>query len=421
MEIDWRKRRMHLLVVSQCYYPEPFRINDICKEWVKRGYEVTVVTGIPNYPEGRFYPGYGWFKKTSEIKDGVKIYHVPIVSRGNSLIRLVGNYISFVISGFIWQCFTHLKPDCVFIFETSPITQALPAVWFARKRHIPCDIYVQDLWPENVEFVTGLHNRYLIHLIDVMVDYIYNRCYNIYATSNSFKKHLEKRDSAWTKVDGRRISKVTYWPQYAEEFYKPQFRVNKPWDIPDNNIFKIVFTGNVGFAQGLDVLPKAAALLKEQGESCQFIIIGTGRYMENFRKDIEIEGVSDMFYLLGRKRPEEIPQYLAWCDAAFISFAENEIFKMTIPAKLQSYMACGMPIVAAAGGETKRIVEEAACGMVARAGDYKDLCMCIKKLSSYSADDKKKMGMRALEYAGTHFNKEQLFEIMDQIMKSREQ
>ncbi len=408
---------MHLLVVSQCYYPERFRINDICKEWVLRGYKVTVMTGIPNYPEGRFYAGYGWFKKRSEIVDGVKIYHIPIISRGSSSFRLILNYISFVISGFIWKSFTRVKPDRVFVFETSPMTQALPAVWFAHKRKIPCDIYVQDLWPENVEFATGIHNKFLIRFIDFMVDYIYRNCCNIFVTSESFKKHLETRNSTWRMIHGVKKSKVIYWPQYAEEFYKPCLKEQKPQDMPDNEIFKIVFTGNVGYAQGLDILPKVAALLKEEKEKCEFIIIGIGRYMESFKKDIEAAGVADMFHLLGRKMPEEIPNYLVWCDVAFISFAENDIFKMTIPAKLQSYMACGMPILAVAGGETKKIVESAGCGRVVCAGDFREVCASVKILKSCSEEERKEMGIKAQAYADAHFNKQKLFEIMERIIR----
>ncbi len=412
---------MHLLVVSQCYYPEQFRINDICREWVSRGYQVTVVTGIPNYPEGKFYSGYSLFKKKTEIVDGVKIYHIPIVSRGNSSSRLILNYISFVVSGFVWKCFTKVKPDRVFVFETSPMTQALPAVWFSHRRKIPCDIYVQDLWPENVEFATDIHNKYLIRFINLMVDYIYRNCYNIFVTSNSFRRHLEKRNSTWRQNNGMLNSKVIYWPQYAEEFYRPYPKTQKPEDMSDNRIFKVVFTGNVGYAQGLDVLPKVAALLKDEKETCEFIIIGSGRYMERFKKDIELAEVDDMFCLLGRKMPEEIPNYLTWCDAAFISFAESEIFKMTIPAKLQSYMACGMPILAAAGGETKRIVEEAECGKVVCAGDYKGLCKSIKTLKHCSEEDRKQMGVNAKEYADIHFNKQHLFEIMDRIIKRNDE
>lgn len=399
--------KQHILVISQYFYPEEFRINDICKEWVKRGYEVTVVTGIPNYPKGKFFEGYSWFKKRKEVYEGVNVIRIPLIPRGNNAIMLVLNYLSFVFFGFFWKLFTGVKADKIFIFEVSPMTQALVGVWYARKCKIPCYIYVQDLWPENVEIVTGIHNKHIIGAIDKMVDYIYSHCDKIFATSPSFVKRIEERKSAW---NGRE-SKVIYWPQYAEEFYKPVERKELP-DMPVNDKFKIVFTGNIGYAQGLDILPKTAALLKKDNVACEFIIIGDGRYREEFEKEIAQNDVTDMFHLLGRKKPEEIPGYLAWCDVAFISFADNPLFEMTIPAKLQSYMACGMPILAVAGGETKRIVEEAECGVVCRFGDVNSIAKAIKGMILYSQNEKKSMSINSMEYLGHSFSKAVLIEQM---------
>ena len=127
----------HILVISQYFYPEQFRINDICSEWVKRGHRVTVLTGIPNYPLGKFYRGYGWFRNRRETWNGVEIIRIPIVSRGKSVFRLVLNYYSFVISGWFWKAFTKLKPDLIFTFEVSPMTQALIGTWFSKRRKIP--------------------------------------------------------------------------------------------------------------------------------------------------------------------------------------------------------------------------------------------------------------------------------------------
>ena len=413
-----KNKKQHILVISQYFYPEEFRINDICKEWVRRGYEVTVVTGIPNYPQGKFYEGYGWFKGRREEYEGVHIVRIPLIPRGNNAIMLMLNYISFVISGFFWKSFTKVKADKVFIFEVSPMTQALVGVWYALKRKIPCYIYVQDLWPENVEIVTGIHNKQIIGAIDKMVDYIYKHCEKIFATSPSFVKRIEERESAWMQqgseqqiAGGQSESTVVYWPQYAEEFYKPVERRELP-DMPKNDKFKIVFTGNIGYAQGLDILPKTAALLKQERVSCEFIIIGDGRYKSEFEKEIARNDVSDMFHLLGRKKPEEIPDYLAWCDVAFISFADNPLFEMTIPAKLQSYMACGMPILAAAGGETLRIIEEAQCGVCCKISDYRELVNKIVELEGRNSLEE--LSQKATIYSRKYFDKKiLLMEIED--------
>lgn len=398
-------------MISQYFYPEEFRINDICKEWVKRGYEVTVITGIPNYPQGKFYKGYGWFQRRKEEYEGVHIVRLPIFPRGKNAIMLMLNYLSFVASGFFWEKLTRMNADKVFVFEVSPMTQALIGVWYARKKRIPCYIYVQDLWPENVEIMTGIHNKKIIEAIDRMVNYIYRNCDRILATSQSFVQRLEKRASVWNSEE----SKVVYWPQYAEEFYQPASKKNLH-DMPQKEVFKVVFTGNIGYAQGLDILPRTAALLKKRKVECCFIIIGDGRYRKEFEKEITKNNVTEMFFLLGRKKAEDIPNYLAWCNVAFISFTDNPLFEMTIPAKLQSYMACGMPILASATGETKRIILEAKCGVACELGDEAGLADAIENMSSASSEDISAMSMNSVAYCRKHFSKMDLLDRIDGII-----
>ena len=403
--------KKHILVISQYFYPENFRINDICKAWVKRGYEVTVVTGIPNYPQGKFFDGYDLFKKRKEEYEGIRIIRLPIVSRGKGSIRLALNYFSYVFSGFFWKAFTKIKADKVFIFEVSPMTQALVGVWYAKRRKIPCTLYVQDLWPENVEVVTGIHNKTIIGAIDKMVNYIYKHCQIILATSPSFVKRLEERTSVFDKESK---SKVKYWPQYAEEFYRPVPKKDLE-DLKISNTFRIAFTGNIGYAQGLDILPKTAEILKQQNISCEFVIVGDGRYMDEFKTEIVERKVDAMFLLLGRKKPEEIPGYLALCDTAFISFADNPLFEKTIPAKLQSYMACKMPILAAASGETRRVIEEAQCGICSEIGDAKKLAESIIAFGEMEKSGLEEMQENASRYCEMNFEKDTLLNQLEQM------
>lgn len=398
--------KRHILVVSQYFYPEEFRINDICKEWVKRGYKVTVVTGIPNYPQGKFYRGFGWFQKRREEYEGIQIVRLPIIPRGNNAVMLLLNYISFVISGFFWKIFTGIRADKVFIFEVSPMTQALVGVWYAKKRRIPCYIYVQDLWPENVISVTGISHSAIIKPINKMVDYIYKNTDEIFATSPSFVDAICNR-----KVKVPR-EKVHYWPQYAEEFYSP---VDKDiakkeaelYGIPNDDSFKIIFTGNIGTAQGLDILPKTADLLKS--ENIKFVMVGDGRYLEEFINNLKKRNVRDMFIMLPRQPAERIPMLLSACDVAFLSFADDDLWKMTIPAKLQSYMACGMPIIAIAEGETQRIVEEAECGVVCRTGAPEILKQSIIDMMQLDLEEMQK---RSLNYYEENYKKEKLMNEM---------
>lgn len=392
--------KKHILVISQYFYPEPFRINDIAQEWVKRGHKVTVLTGIPNYPEGKFYRGYSWFKKRKENWNGIDIIRIPIISRGNSSIRLILNYYSFVWSGWIWTTFTRLKPDLIFTFEVSPMTQALIGKWFSKRRKIPNYLYVQDLWPENLEVVGGIHNKRILNHYQKMTDKIYAKCTKIFATSPSFVEAIQERV--------QEKEKVIYWPQYAEEIYKPVDNPNPP-EIPKDKRFKVIFTGNVGTAQGLDILPKVARLI---GDDVCFVVVGDGRYKEQLVK--ETEEVKTKFIFINRQPAERIPELLCSCNVAFLSFMDSPLFEKTIPAKLQSYMACGMPILASASGETKRIIEESKCGICCEIGNANQLAQAIK--SFISNNSLKNMGNSSLAYSNSEFDRTTLINtICDEI------
>lgn len=395
--------KKHILVISQYFFPEQFRINDMCEEWVNRGYEVTVVTGIPNYPAGKFYKGYGFLKKNKEIYKGMNIIRLPIIPRGNNSIMLVLNYLSFVVSGFFWKLFTKVKADQVFIFEVSPMTQALPGVWYAKKNMVPCFLYVQDLWPENVEIITGIKNKTIIGMIGKMVDYIYKNCTKIFTTSQSFKKSINERQVP--------IEKIEYWPQYAEEFYQPLNTNN----IKNEDVFNIVFAGNIGNAQGLDILPRTASIVKEKmsRKKVCFNIIGDGRYKRTLIQTVNEYEVSDMFNFIDKQPATKIPEYMAENDAAFICLTDNPLFKMTIPAKLQSYMACGISIIASAGGETSKIIKEANAGLTASPGDEEQLAEIIISMLHKTNEEIKELGESAKKYSDSHFDKRKLMDQME--------
>ncbi len=282
------------------------------------------------------------------------------------------------------------------------MTQALIGIWYGKRYHVPTYLYVQDLWPENVETVTGIHNRAIIGPIDRMVDKIYRETDTIFTTSPSFVEAIVNRKHPVPR------SKVHYWPQYAEEFYRPM-EPQKIEGIEDDGCYKIAFTGNIGTAQGLDVLPKAAALLKD--ENVKFIIVGDGRYQPEFERQIRQCGVQDKFVMIPRVPAERVPEILSACDAGFISFNKTPLWENTIPAKLQSYMACGKPIIASASGETKRIVEKAGCGICCPIGDARALAEGIK---DFIGKDNVEMGKMARKYYEKYFEKKNLMDEMDE-------
>lgn len=399
-----------ILVVSQYFYPEQFRINDICSELVSRGHEITVLTGIPNYPSGKYFKGYGVFQKRKETWNGINIIRLPIIPRGSSSIMMAFNYLSFVICGGIWSHFTSLKVDSVFIYEVSPFTQAIPGVWMADRLKIPCFINVMDLWPENVEIVGGVTNPFILGNIGKMVDYVYHHCDCILTSSKSFISVIKAR--------GMDPKKLKFWPQYAEAFYRPMSLDECYVDaIPQDDVLNITFAGNIGLAQGLDILPDCAALLMENGVKVRFNIIGDGRYKEELVFLVEKRELQGYFNFIDRQPADLIPQYFALSDVALITLAPNKIFEMTIPAKLQSAMACGMPIFAAAEGEIQDIIHEAQCGFFCAAGNSEALFNIIFK-TSQNRDALKRMGLNARNYFEHHYDKKILMDWIEQEMES---
>lgn len=402
------ERERHILVVSQYFYPEQFRINDICTEWVKRGYKVTVLTGIPNYPQGKFYDGYGLNKKHKETWNGIEIIRIPLIPRGHNSLSLCTNYLSFVVSGFFWKCFSQINADIVFNYETSPMTQALVGVWFAQRRKLPFYLYVTDLWPDNVEIITGIHNKLLISSLNSMVNYIYRRCTKIFTSSKSFITKMTER--------GVPLQKLEFWPQYAEDFYRPCSKpeaANIKNEIPDDGIFNIVFAGNIGYAQGLGVLAETAAILKKEKFSVRFNIIGDGRYKNKMLEEIENKKVSEYFNFIEKQPAEKIPLYMAYANAALICLSKSEVFAMTIPAKTQSCMACGVPILVSADGEVGEIIEEAKCGYSSASSDAEGLAINIKKICGASKKEIAEMKKNSRLFYDNNFDKKMLMDKMD--------
>lgn len=399
--------KKHILVIAQYFYPEQFRINDICTEWVKRGYKVTVITGIPNYPQGEYYKGYGLFKKRKETYNGIEVIRIPLVPRGNNSIMLSLNYLSFVVSGFFWKTFTKIKADYVYIYEVSPMTQALPGVWYAKKRNIPCYLYVTDLWPENVEIVTGIKNKAVLNTVGTMVDYIYKHSDKIFTSSRKFIKSINRR--------GVPLEKLEFWPQYAEDFYTPVDKdISKVPEIPKDDRFNIIFAGNIGTAQGLDILPEVAELLKSQNTQVRFNIVGDGRFKDKLISLVEQYKVKDMFNFIEKQPANRITDFMSNSDASLISLSKNKVFSMTIPAKTQSCLACGIPVIVSADGEIQDVINESGAGICSDAGDVESLASNIHDLTLKTKEELKIMSENAIQYSRANFNKKKLLDRMDQ-------
>lgn len=395
---------MKILVITQYFYPEPFRVNTLCTELVKRGHKVTVLTGYPQYPQGKIYDGYGFNKPYDKEWNGARIERIKMRPRGKTPLGLLWNCYSFVREGNKWVKRCKEKFDAIYVFEVSPVTVGLPAVTYKKKFGTPIYFNVQDLWPENVEIVLGIHNKLIIGAINRIVDKIYSASDKILCSSNSFVENIAKR--------GVSKDKLMFWPQFCME---PDLtNASKPECYSDEH-FNIVFAGNIGEAQGLDLLIDAAAKLKDT--NARWFLVGDGRARKRLESAVQERDLTKLITFIGRVSEEEANRYIHFADCAYLSFKKNKLFDMTLPAKLQSYMACGTPILAAAGGESARVIGEADCGFIC-AQDADALADTVKNkvLLSKGLEE---MGTRAKKYFDGHFSVDQLVSELETIMGAK--
>lgn len=395
-----------ILIISQYFYPEQFRINDLALEMKQRGYDVTVLTGLPNYPKGDYYEGYLQNKNCDEKWNGIPVYRCNLRARKSGSINLIRNYISFIKEATIkLKDLENMDFDLIYVFEVSPITVALPAIKLKKKRKIPIIMNVQDLWPENIIAVTGISNSLVIGCINRLVKYIYENCNLILTASKSFvpnvQNHLRNNKE-----------KVIFWPQYAVIS-----KEEKQIDFFNKDDFNIVFTGNIGKAQGLDLVIEAAKQLKDTKIKWQ--MIGDGREEESLKQKVREYQLENTVIFHGRKPESEIPQYLANADAALLILKPNPVFEMTIPAKLQTYMACGVPIIGCVSGEGKRTIDEAEAGIVSNDISVDGLINACCKMMNITNEKYEQLCINSINYGISNFNKEnilnQLFENIERL------
>ena len=379
---------MKILIVTQYFYPETFRVNTLCAELVKRGHEVTVLTGYPQYPQGKIFDGYGFNKPYEKEWNGVKIERIKMRPRGKTPFGLLLNTYTFVSQGKKWVKRCNEKFDAVYVFEVSPVTVGLPAVAYKEKFGTPIYFNVQDLWPENVQIILGIQNKFIIGVISKIVDKIYSASDKILCSSNSFVDNIAKR--------GVDRDKLVFWPQFCAE---PSFENASKPECYSDTCFNIVFAGNIGEAQGLDLLIDTAAKLKDT--NVRWFLVGDGRARERLEKRVFENALQDVVAFVGKVSEEEANRYIHYADCSYLSFKKNKLFDMTLPAKRQSYMACGTPILAAAGGESARVVKEAECGFVCE--QDADKLANIIKTDILTSKDLPQMRENAKEYFDSHF------------------
>jgi glycosyltransferase involved in cell wall biosynthesis len=399
-------RPLDLLVVSHYFWPEELQINLVASELAARGHRVTVLTGKPNYPAGRIYPGYRALGTAAERWGGIEVLRAPVVPRGGGgRVRLALNYLSFPLSA--WLSMGRLlrgrRFDAVFFYGCSPLFAGFPALRLAA-RGTPLLFWVQDLWPESVRLAGGIRSRAVLGPIEAFVHALYRASARVLVQSRAFRDEVE--------AAGVPPGRIVYFPQTASPIFRPL-----PPDpqgaearlLPAG--FKVMFAGNIGSAQAFDTVLAAAERLRGHPD-IRWVLVGDGRRRAWVEAEVRRLGLEDRVSLPGRFPEASMPRFFAEADALLVSLEKRPIYARTIPTKVQAYLASGRPIVASLDGEGARVVEEAGAGVTAPAGDADALADAVLRLSRMPEEERREMGRRGRAYAEREFDKDRLIDLL---------
>lgn len=348
---------MKILIVTQLYYPEQFQINEIAPELVRRGHDVTVLTGRPNYPQGEIYEGYKDVRY--EEIEGVKVIRVPIHPRKHSPAHLAWNYLSYVVLGNRAARKLPKGFDIILSYQLSPVTSLYPAVTYKKKHGTPILNYCLDIWPESAQAHVRSDKGLLYRFICRISRHLYQQCDHIAVTSRPFIDYLSGKNG----VD---INKMSYIPQHADDSY-----LTLDLSAKDNGTADFMYAGNLGQGQWVDVIIKAAKEI--ESDRFKVHIVGDGSVradLEKLAKDLQVD---DRVIFYGNQKRIDMPDFYRKADALLITLRGNNFVGCTMPGKLQAYMACGKPIFGAINGAANETITQAKCGRCAPAGDYKGL------------------------------------------------
>ncbi len=391
---------MKLLAISQYFWPENFRINEVVRSLKARGVDVTFLTGKPNYPDGDVFQGYRAWGCQKEDWHGIPVFRVPLAPRGkNNAWGLVANYLSFILSGVLLGPWMLRKenPEAIFVYCPSPLLQALPALLLGWIKGVPVIVWVQDLWPESLESTGYVKNRLVLDLVGKLVQFIYRNTDHILVSSRSFAAPISAMAPS---------AQISYFPNSIDaSFCEPDSAPQTPMPELDEG-FCVVFAGNIGAAQTMEVIVGAAARLIDVPE-IRFVIIGSGSRLDWMRKEVLGKGLANV-HLAGRYPSEAMPYLLSKAAVLLVTLADQPIFAATVPNKVQAYLAVGRPIVACLNGEGARLIEEAGAGVTVAAEDAPGLAKAILALYRMTPEARREMGDNGRLFYRQNFDHEQL-------------
>jgi len=399
---------MKILVVSQYFWPENFRINDLARELVERGHQVTVLTGCPNYPAGEVFEEFKRDPAAFGDYFGAAVCRVPMLARHRGSLRLMLNYLSFVVGACLFAPF-RLRGrafDVVFTFQLSPVTVGIPAVFLGRLKRAPVVFWVQDLWPETLAAVGVVRSKAVLAAVGVLVGFIYNRCALVLGQSRGFLGSIARycRDRG----------KIRYFPNWADDgasapAVEPALL---PGLSPEPAKFNVLFAGNVGVAQDFPAILDAAERLKSSGRF-RWLIVGDGSMSEWLADEVGRRGLGESVVLLGRFPPERMPSFYAHADALLVSLKPDPVFSLTIPSKVQSYLMAGIPLLGMLDGEGAEVIRTASAGFTCSAGNAAGLADAARELEALPIEARRRLGENGREFAEREFGRTLLIDRLE--------
>lgn len=403
---------MRILIVTQYFWPENFRITDLANALKEKGHDVTVLTAMPNYPAGDLYEGYSWWQKRRDSMHDIPVFRVPLfVRRESKSWQLVLNYLSFVLMACLlgpWML-RGKQFDVVFTYGPSPVTVAIPGILMARLKKARMFFWVQDLWPEALTATGAIKSPTILSAVRHVVKKIYHGCDYILVQSKSFVESVV--------AIGAQREKVRYFPNWAESLYQPvclALDAAEREKVPSDG-FVVMFAGNLGMAQSLDTIIGAAEKLKD--ENIYWVFLGDGRrrvWLQNIVAELQLDKVC----LLGSHPIETMPAYFSLADAMLVTLNDDPVMATTIPGKVQSYMACGKPIIGALNGAGAEVIVESLSGYCVEPGDIDGLSKAVLDMSRLDDGKRCEMGKFARDYYQQNFNRDELVSQLEVWMES---
>lgn len=407
------EKPLKILIVTQYFWPENMRINDLAEGMIAKGHEVTVLTGLPNYPEGKIFPDYQENPDNYSYYSGARIVRIPMLARGQSSITLALNYFSFFISASIFAPYKlrNQKFDVIFACSLSPVFSVIPAIILGRLKKAPVFTWVLDLWPESLDAVGAIKNKKVINLVGKVVSWIYNRTDYLLAQSKGFEENLIKYCTK--KINPNRI---VYFPSWAEDDFTDTVQSDSDILPHDNSAFTVVFAGNIGEAQDFPSILQAVEDVQND-LPVRWVIVGSGRASAWLHEEV-VSRKLDNVLLLGRHPLEKMPALFSTADALLVSLKTNEVFAKTIPGKVQAYLASGRPIIAMIDGEAARVVQESEAGMACASSDAASLADIVRKMAALPVEQREAMGKAGRRYYLENFSKLRLFDRLEKLFET---